>query len=183
MDGELKTDKIDKKTAPKAIVSGLFLSVLFVSSFFVSEIISYKSLLLSFIYTAITAAVYMTLMISERKSVCLLKFGLSVSLSFLVIQYFWDTHYSVRALNWVFPGYGNQSAGGRFAGFVLLLYHLILFLIGCITGFIVKPKKYEHFEKAILLTGFAFTLVTVLSVLKMEQDFPSYEQIMLYSYS
>ena len=163
-----------KKCLFTNIILSLELSVLFVSAIFLSEIISYKNDLLSFAYILFTSLLYGIAMISKDKKAVLTKWGLSIPFSYIIIQYFWTTNYSVKALNWIFPAYGKPSAGGSFAGFVLLLLLSVICLICGIASASVKIKDYVFFEKIQLIITSAFTLITAAIVLFLEQQFPSY---------
>ena len=119
----------------------------------------------------------MLLLLSENRKEVLAKWLLSVPLSNLLLQYFWNTNYAVRALNWVYPGYGMQSAGGRFAGSMLLLIQTVLCGIGLIAAF-SRPQKADRKAAAIrLCIGGGCTLAVIAAVLLLETQFPPYEQV------
>ena len=74
----------------------------------------------------VVAVIYAVMLLSENRKTLLLKWVLTLPFSFLCLEYFWQTHYSVRALNWMTEGYGKQSAGGNFAGFLFLVLLFVL---------------------------------------------------------
>lgn len=166
-----------RKDLLKNVTLSLELSILFVSAIFLSQIISYKNDFLSLIYIVFTSLIYGIAMISKNKKSLLLKWGLSIPFSYITIQYFWMTHYSVRALNWVFPAYGEQSAGGSFADFILILLLFVLCLLCSVLSCSVKVKEYNSFQKIQIVVLSVVVLFTVAAVLILEQQFPSYQYV------
>ncbi len=153
------------------------MAVQYVCAVFLGEIISYAGLVPALLYLALMAAVWVLLLLSENRKEVLAKWLLSVPLSNLLLQYFWNTHYAVRALNWAYPGYGTQSAGGGFAVFVLLLLQTVLCGIGLIAAF-SSPQKADPKAEAIrLCIGGGCTLAVIAAVLLLETQFPPYEQV------
>lgn len=76
--------------------------------------------------------------------------------------------------------YGNQSAGGNFAGFVMLIILLVLCLLAINVAVSVKPGNYRKFEKIQLVSGIVFGIVNVITVVILEMQFPSYQAVMQY---
>ena len=118
----------------RSIAGALCLAVMYVSSIYLIAAISYKSVTGAVIYALFIAAAYFLTLISPDKKKWLLKYLLSVPLSFGVIWYFWLTEYSVRALNWTYPDYGRFSAGGNFNGLVQVISFSALCLVAIIAG-------------------------------------------------
>ena len=166
-----------KKGILTNVMLSLELSILFVSAIFLSEIINYKNGILSLVYIVFIAILFGFTLISKDKKMLLLKWGLSIPFSYIIIHYFWQTNYSVRALNWIFPSYGETSAGGNFSGFVLMLLLFILSLICGIVSLSINVKDYRLFEKSQLIITSIFVLITVATVLILEQHFPSYQYV------
>ena len=113
------------------------------------------------------------------KKTWLLKWGISVPGAFLVLLYFWAVHYSVRALNWVFPDYGRQSAGGRFADSFLLVVFSAMCLISGMISLFVKINDYDRFRRIQFIVTTVSAVATVCIVLILEKQFPSYEFIVM----
>jgi hypothetical protein len=167
----------------KMVVMAIFLSVFYVSTIFVSTIISYKSDILSFAYMVLIAVLYSFAFVSQSVKKALAKWAISIPFAYLVIQYFWSTNYSIRALNWVFPDYGKESAGGNFAGFVTLMLFIILCLVGIFVAMLVShtfknEETYRRFERYQLVISTISVIAIVVSVLLMERQFPSYQHIL-----
>ena len=114
-----------KLKAVNTIICSASMSFVIVSAVFISEIISIASNLLLLPYLLLVAVLYAVMLLSESNKRVLLKLVASLPLSYLCFNYFWKTHYSVRALNWVISGYGKQSAGGNFAGFAALIFFIV----------------------------------------------------------
>lgn len=161
----------------KNIMLSFELSIIFVSAVFLSQIISYKNNFLALAYIVFTSLIYGFAMISKYKKEVLLKWGLSIPLSYITIQYFWIAHYSVRALNWIFPDYGTQSGGGAFAGFILILLLSVLCLVCGVLSCSVKVKEYIYFQKIQIVVILVIVLFTVAAVLLLERQFPSYHYV------
>lgn len=96
------------------------LAVLGVTPIFLGAFISYKFMILSFVYYCSMAILYAMILRSDKYTEAIKKWLLSLPISYLIFQYFWKTNYAVRALNWVFNDYGEQSEAGNFTGIVAL---------------------------------------------------------------
>lgn len=166
-----------KKNLLKNIILSFEISIIFVSAIFLSEIISYKNDILVLVYIVFTSLIYGFAMKSKYKKEVLLRLGLSIPFSYITIQYFWLTHYSVRALNWAFPSYGKETSGGAFTGFVLLLMLLVLCLIAGILSCYIKVENNNRFEKIQIVVISVIVLFTAAAVLILEQQFPSYQYV------
>ena len=166
-----------KKELLKMPLFSLLLAIFYVSAIFVSDIISYKSIILAFIYIALSAVLYDVAFVSPEKKIALYKWLLSLPLSYLVFQYFWQTDYAIRALNWVFPGYGKASAGGNFAGFIQLMLLSGLCIAGGAAGLFITPKNWKSFARVQLIVCIFFGLCIIAAVVCMERSFPSYAYV------
>ncbi len=166
---------IKKKDLFKDILFAAFLAIIFVSTIFISQIISYKNEMW-FIYELFIALLYGFALISNKISDTIFKWLFSLPLSYMVFEYFWTTEYAVRGLNWVFPYYGESSAGGNFAGFIQLCVLLFVCGISMVVAFTMtspdKIKKYRSFEKIQMIVCGVLGVVVVLTVIILEQQFP-----------
>ena len=169
-----------KQTIGKTVLCSALMSVSFTSAVFLSNIVSVVNPIFAIVYLIIVAAFYAGMLISETGKIIFVKWMLSLPISFVCFQYFWKTHYSIRALNWMLPDYGNQSAGGNFAGSVMLIIQLVLCLFAVFVAVSVKPWDYRKFEKIQLVSGIVFGIVNVITVVILEMQFPSYQTIMQY---
>ncbi len=171
---------IKKEDLPKTILLSAFLAIFFVSSLFLSEIVSYKGgFLLAFLYIILIAGVYGIALVSENKKTTLLKWLFSLPFSYFVFQYFWETDYAIRALNWCFPYYGEQSAGGASAGMFLVVICAVLFLVSVAAAFSYEIDD-ELLERKQFIVSVTFGIAIIVTVIMLEQRFPAYESIMLY---
>lgn len=168
---------IKKMNLLKIVLFAGLSAVFYVSSLFISDIIFLKSTILAFIYILVIAFLYGMSLVSEERKGVIIKWLLSVPLSYLVLQYFWKTHYSVRALNWILPDYGRQTGGGNFSGFILMMFFSVLCLASGISALSFKPENYKAFEKIQMSVSCIFGVIIVISVIFMERQFPSYEYI------
>ncbi len=172
---------IKKRDLFKDILFAAFLAIIFVSAIFISQIISYKNEMW-FIYELFIALLYCFALISNKISDTIFKWLFSLPFSYVVLQYFWKTEYAMRGLNWVFPYYGEPSAGGNFAGFIQLCFLLLGCAICMIVAFTTstsdKIKKYKSFEKIQMIVCGVLGVAVVLAVIILEQQFP--EDYMVY---
>ena len=149
----------------------------FVSAVFMTELISCKSSVLALLCTILTAGIWTVLLLSESRGEVLLKWLLSVPLCYPVLLYFWHTHFAVRALNWALPGYGSQSAGGAFAGSLLVVLLAAFCAIGLLAA-LARPQAPSPKREAVRLgIGAGCTVITVAAVLLLTSQFPPYEAI------
>ena len=160
--------------AVNIIICSMAMSAVIVSAVFLSEIISIASNLLLLPYLLLVVVLYVAMLLSESNKSVLVKWVVSLPLSYLCFNYFWKTHYSVRALNWVINDYGKQSAGGNFAGFATLVFLLILCLAGIIFAFVKSSEKIKSYIKSQSLTGITMIILIMAIVLYLETLFPSY---------
>ena len=156
----------------RSIAGALCLAVMYVSSIFLIAAISYKSEPGAVIYALFISVIYFLTLISPDRKKWLLKYLLSIPLSFGVINYFWMTEYSVRALNWAYPGYGRFSAGGNLSGLMQVILFSGICLIAIIASLFIKPRKGKTFDKLQNIVCLAVTVAIVISVLLLEMQFP-----------
>lgn len=127
------------------IICSAAMSAVVVSAIFLAEIIRTANDLLLLPYLLFVAVIYAVMLLSENRKTLLLKWVLALPFSFLCFEYFWQTHYSVRALNWMTEGYGKQSAGGNFAGFLFLVLLFVLCAAGMIFAYSRSSEKIGSF--------------------------------------
>ncbi|MGN0597158.1 MAG: hypothetical protein ACI4J1_07510 [Ruminiclostridium sp.] len=156
---------------------GAILALFFVPAVFLSDIIFWKTDWLVLVYVAFMAALYGFALISKSRLQALFKWLASLPFAYLAFQYFWSTKYALRSLNWVFPGYGKQSAGGAFASMGIT----VLFGILCIAAFVIalfmKPRNFSRFKKIQLCLCTAAAVCIVIVTLTLEKQFPPYPVI------
>lgn len=173
--------KLTKKDLFKDILFAAFLAIIFVSTIFISRIISYTSVM-TYIYEAIAELLYGLALISDKVSDVIFKWLFSLPLSYIVFQYFWRTEYAIRSLNWVFPDYGEPTAGGNFDGFIQLCFLLLSCTISMVVAFTMstsfttatsdKIRKYKKIKKIQTIVCGVLSVAIVLTVIILEQQFP-----------
>ncbi len=161
------------------IVYALEIAIIYTANLFLVPVIDNKyGLTVSFIYMAFAAVLFGFALVSRNKGSWLLKWGVSIPLSFLILQYFRITDYPVRALNWVFPGYGRPSGGGQFADLFLgILFTAMCLICGLVSLFISRklPDRFRKIQFAVMLL---FSVLTVCAVLMLEMQFPDINEIL-----
>ncbi|MBO4637500.1 MAG: hypothetical protein J5685_10185 [Clostridiales bacterium] len=156
----------------RSIAGALCLAVIYVSSVYLIDAISYNSEVWAMIYALFIAVAYCLTLISPDKKRWLLKYLLSIPLSFGVNMYFVMTDYSLRALNRAIPDYGRPSAGGNMAGFIRLMSFSVLCLVALIVSLFFKPRKGKTFGKFQNAACIAVTVAVVAAVLILQSQFP-----------
>ena len=175
---ESRGDKSMKKLHPVDVVfSAPLLAVCYVAAIFLGNLIGYRSDLLMLVYLLCTAAVYGLMMLSRNTLTALCKWLLSLPLAYLCFQYFWETKFALRALNWMIPGYGRQSAGGNFAGLGQLLLLTLLCFAAWLAGLCYQPKNMQKVLRLQRMLGGIWLVGTVAAALWLERQFPPYEAV------
>ena len=172
----------------KDVVLSVSISVLFVSTIFLANLISIKLSPMEYVCIVFAAFLYGLGMVSRDIKHWILKWFFSIPISYLVLQYFWRTEFSIRALNWVLPEYGKRSAGGNLTGLYLLCIQLIVCAIGGIAGIrvgkmLVDRDMYDKFEKRQVITSVVIALIIAIIVVMLESRFPSAEYVKAMSYT
>ena len=162
------------------IVAAISMAVLFVSAIFLVEIISasVESIYPEFVFVGLVAIVYGFELVSNDTKRSLLRFGMSIPFSYLVLQFFWRTDYLIRSLNWVIPEYGrHQSGGAAFVGaFRFFIQIAACFVMGCI-GLGLNKRDYVVPEKVQVVVSICVTMALILIVVTLEKRFPSIQEV------
>lgn len=130
------------------ILCSAAMSAVVVSAIFLAELIRIANIFLLVPYFLVVAVIYTALLLSESRKALLLKWVLALPFSFFCFEYFWQTHYSIRALNWMIDGYGKQSAGGNFTGFLLLILLFALCAVGILFAYSRSSEKIKRYTKS-----------------------------------
>ncbi|MGN0160075.1 MAG: hypothetical protein ACI4AQ_01670 [Lachnospiraceae bacterium] len=164
----------------KLLGCSTMLAVLFTSSTFLTDLISGG--IIAFIYTGFIVVIYTGIIISSKGRKVLLKWLLSIPISFICTQYFVQTHYAVRAVNWRYPEYGEVTGGAAAADGFLILLKMQFCLIGIVAAFMcsgtIKPEQYEKLERIQLKYGTILSVIHVVIVMILETQFPSMRSLM-----
>lgn len=164
----------------KLLGCATMLAVLFTSSTYLMNLISNG--MIQFIYIGFIVVIYTGIMISSNGRKVLLKWLLSLPLSFICSLYFVRTHYAVRAVNWISPEYGSVSGGAAAAAGFLILLMMQFCLIGIMVAFTssgtIKPEQYEKLERIQLKYGTILSVIHVVIAVILETQFPTMQSIM-----
>lgn len=177
-----KSNKKEKYIG-KILFGAIQLSILFYPVFLICNLISWRSNdFVSFFVIAASSFVYGITLFSDTIGQAFLKWICSIPLTIALWYYFVEIHFYLRALNWVFPGYGKQSAGGSMATAFLLVVMVFLFFVTALTAIlcscIVRKSRKWHI---VSLLQFSISTVAcagiVLTILIINQCMPSYSSI------
>ena len=166
------------KDKVSTIVLSVCLAVIFVATIFLIGPVSYKfNLPVTLIYSCLMTLLYMFTLADEKRKTMLIKWLLSIPLSFPVWKWFVRCEFMLRCLNWFFPEYGRQSAGGAFAQSFLMLIFMGVCGSGVFICLLTKPKLPEKVKKLQPVISLALTLILWMIVLVLEKNFPSIGEI------
>lgn len=143
-----------KKTF-KIIVGAVELAILFLPAHFLNEMLSYNIMpvVISLIIIPVFVGILSCIAIYSEKTLhSFSKLALSVPVTILFWYVQIKIQFSVRSLNWIFPGHGDSSAGGLFFGFGMLISLAFFAFIGDIYGIALNCKRITQQEKKKLLT-------------------------------
>lgn len=172
---------LNKNDVIRDLILGAELAVFYVSAIFLETIINDTcGFGVTIIYLLGVAALYGFTLVSKNKIEWLLKWVVSIPVSFLVLLYFRKTNYAIRALNWILPGYGRDSAGGRFVAGFLFMILSALCVVGGIISLFAEKEKYDYVNGVQLIASSLLAVVIIVAVLAPESMFPSYERVMMY---
>lgn len=172
---------MNKKEFLHILLCSVLLAVFSVPTLFLGQIISYKFDILQFVYCGLMAILYALMIKSDKLVKVFLKWIISLPVSYLLFLYFWKTNYAVRALNWIFEGYGKMSAGGGFAflfylgAFCFFYAFAILFSVFCV--YPIKVLNYDQLKKFQFCVGSVIGIIVIAVILLLESVFPSYSSI------
>ena len=170
------------------IISAVTMATVTVSGIFIPEVLCKKipgeaGVVLAFLYLFLIALIYTAVLISENKKIGLIKCLLSLPFSYLCLNYFWKTHFSIRVLNWplnAYEVYGSQSAGGNFNGFFMTISMLGLCAIGIVVAMIMSRPKMKRFSLPQVIAGAIITVANIAIVLYLESLLPSWDLVNTY---
>lgn len=172
---------MNKKELLHTLLCSVLLAVFSVPTLFLGQIMSYIYDVLPFVYCALMAILYALMIKSDKMLKILIKWGISLPVSYLLFLYFWKTNYAVRALNWIFEGYGNMSAGGGFAFLfylgVFCVFYAISVLLSVCWVYPIKALNYNKLRKLQLCVGPAVGITVIAVTLILESRFPTYSSI------
>lgn len=157
------------------------MAVIFISALFTVEMISYTGgQIVSIFYILLAALLYMYTFISSDRRSMFIRWLVSIPLSYPVWKWFVDRDFLIRALNMVFPGYGEQSGGGAFAA--LFLWVVLAIAVSCaiVVSLLVRPKLSRRFCAVQTLISIVMSIMIVAAILFLERQFPSAEEVLLY---
>jgi len=172
---------MNKKELLHISLCSVSLALFAVPTLFLGQIISYKYDVLQFIYCGLMVVCYFFIILSDKLVKILIKWLTSLPVSYLLFLYFWKTDYAVRALNWIFEGYGKMSAGGGFAFLVYFAICCFLYAAAILFSvFLIYPIKisnYDRLKKIQLSVGFVIGVTVIAITLILERMFPTYSSI------
>lgn len=140
--------KTPEKIIFETIVCGIALALLFEPVWRLNDVLSMKvdNIAVCFFVVPIIGAVfYSSVLFSDTLKQALIKYVISLPVNFLLFSWFLKIDFSRRALNWIHPYYGESSAGGNFAGFIMFsalgfTYIIAIVAALCCTKFVKNEK-------------------------------------------
>lgn len=136
-------------------IAGAFqIAVLLLPVHFLNVIVLLKTdyIMIPFAIIPIISALFTGLSIySKSLKQALAKIFLSIPFTVLFWYVQIKIEFSLRALNWIYPGYGKSSAGGNFADFVILCSLAFCGFIALVVFTILSAVKIPEKKQSILL--------------------------------
>lgn len=161
------------------VVLSACLAVTYISSLFLTEVVSYKSEWpATFVFIVLMAVLYFFMLVSKDRKSTLIKWLISIPFAIPIWFWFVKSDYSLRALNWAVPEYGLQSGGGAFAVVFLWAVFSGMCCITLLISIAVKPRLPEKAWRIQLYVAIALTLLMITSVIFLENQFPSAEEVL-----
>lgn len=181
-----------KNTVPEAaeagsgglILSAVQISVLFIPSFFLLDLLSLAvpegstANVILYAFPLFTGLCSCIAVISGSPKTAALKWLLSLPFSAVMQLHLANSQFSLRSLNMMIPDYGKPSAGGGFAGFILLCImaasQLFFLLSGILVSAAAKNAASRKITSAAKTAVLAVCILIVLTVLFLDLTMPPY---------
>lgn len=131
------------------LLGAVQLALLLIPAFFLNDLLSVKMnavLVNLVVIPLLTGLCACAAIISHSVKTALLKWLFSIPLGFCFWRFLIAVEFHARGLNWILPGYGESSAGGNFAGFMLLCSTVCIHLICVIAGVSFSQQKQKDFR-------------------------------------
>ena len=165
------------------VIGAVQLATLYIPAHFLNMLLSYTtdSEISLFIVPVFLGVLSSIAVFSNSKVEALFKCVFSIPVAIIFWLFMVDIEFTIRALNWVFPDYGNPSAGGNFAGFIVLSITSILNFFSIVIGLLSSHKlKNEKIDKGFyLLKGICsiICIAILLSILVLNFIMPQYSPV------
>lgn len=130
------------------------IAVLLLPVHFLNEIVSMKTdyVMIPFAIIPIISALFTGLSVySKSLKQAFSKIFLSIPFTILFWYVQIQIQFSLRALNWIYPGYGKSSAGGNFANFIILCSLTFCGFIALVIFTIISAVNISEKKQTVLL--------------------------------
>ena len=179
----MKNKKSPEKIIFETIICGIALALLFEPVWRLNDVLSMKvdNIAVCFFVVPISGALlYCSVLFSDTLKQALIKYVISLPVNFLLFSWFLKINFSRRALNWIFPYYGESSAGGNFAGFIMFsalgfTYIIAIVAALCCTKLVKNEKLRAAFfviQKCGLVISILVLILTFYINAVMRPKFP-----------
>lgn len=163
----------NKLTIGKDILLGAAMAVLFVCAIFLGDLVSFLGMIPTAVFLVLIAALYGLCAAGAPPREILIRWLCSLPCSYLVLQYFWQTEFALRALNWMRPDYGSPSAGANFAGFFRLVIQTAFCAAALLIALCVGKKLPEKFAAVQQLICSVAAMAAFAVAWALEMQFPA----------
>ncbi|MBQ8966225.1 hypothetical protein [Ruminococcus sp.] len=174
----MKEKTMKKNEMSSVFISAAEMAVFFISSIFFSRIIDETAGFIPAVICQIFAAVLFGFaLMSRTDKIMLIKLGVSLPISLLILRFFLKTRFSIRALNWLYPGHGIYSFynGPRSAVMSVILTALCALSFAIVLN--MRKKGNEGHEKTKFIVTTVSAVLIVAAVIVFELLLPSYASI------
>lgn len=160
-------------------VSAACLAVIYVSTVFLLDIVEGKSgNTAAMLFGGAMVVLYLLTLISEMRKTVLAKWLLSIPFAIPIWYWFVRCDFALRALNWVYPGYGRRSAGGAFASVFMWINFTGLCFAALLLCLIFKRKLSPRVKRAQVIISVVTSIALAVIVNLLIADFPTVAEIM-----
>lgn len=174
----------DNTTFPEIIWGAFVTATMFMPVHYLSNILSWKfnvEIIILFVIPLLCGVFMAAALFSEKVRYALMKWGLSLPISFVMWRYFISNDFYMRSLNWAIPNYGDSTVGGDIAGFIAVssLLFIEMPFVGIAIGIShkVKNQKLEKALNVMEIIASVVCIVITLTVIHLNTIMPQYEPV------
>lgn len=174
----------DNTTFPEIIWSAFVTATMFMPVHYLSNILSWKfdsNIFILFILPLICGILMAAVLFSNKVRYALLKWVLSLAVTFLMRQYFVSSNFYIKSLNWAISDYGDATVQDNMAGFVAVAFLLFIEMpfVGIAIGIShkVKNPKFEKALNVMKIIASVVCIVITLTVIHLNTIMPQYEPV------
>ena len=155
----------DNTTFSEIIWGAFVTATMFMPVHYLSNILSWKfnvEIIILFVIPLLCGVFMAAALFSKKVRYALLKWVLSLAVTFLMRQYFVSSNFYIKSLNWAISDYGDATVQDNMAGFFAVAFLLFIEMpfVGIAIGISHKVKN-PKFEKAINILKIIASIICI----------------------